>query len=101
MVAGPSPGVPRPAPQGERLVKILADMLRSALAWEREHGQPENCAQTEAPNALTGIPRRIHCGRRSARRRLQVIKGGKSDGDDPEGGDQASPDLRGPEGPAG
>lgn len=27
--------------KGGRLAVILADMLRSALAWEQEHGRPE------------------------------------------------------------
>lgn len=36
----------------DRLAVILADMLRSALAWEQEHGQP---SQSMTKNGLTGL----------------------------------------------
>ncbi len=45
---------------GSRLVDILADMLRSALAWQEEH----NCSAAETDNgllnALTPKHQRIH-----------------------------------------
>ena len=38
----------------DRLVEILADMLRSALAWEEERGVPElKNSQTLPKNGLT------------------------------------------------
>jgi hypothetical protein len=36
----------------ERLESLLVDMLRSALAWEQEHGQP---SQSMTINGLTGL----------------------------------------------
>jgi hypothetical protein len=36
----------------DRLELILVDMLRSALAWEQEHGQPP---QSMTINGLTGL----------------------------------------------
>ena len=30
-------------PEDCPLISILADMLRSAQAWEEEHGEPVNC----------------------------------------------------------
>jgi hypothetical protein len=42
----------------ERLVDILADMVRSAIAWEEQYGEPPVCENHDR-NALTGIPRSI------------------------------------------
>ncbi len=37
-----------------QLAEVLARMVESALAWEKEHGIPGD-------NGLTGIHQRIHC----------------------------------------
>ena len=39
------------------LVSILADMLRSALAWEQEHGVQQNSAKINPikPLTITGV----------------------------------------------
>ena len=52
--------VPRCSPNGAPkpqvpLVDILADMVRSALAWEAEHGEPPQPDGDRTANALTGI----------------------------------------------
>ena len=39
----------------DRLVEIFADMIRSALAWEQEHGVQQNGNKTEPPKALTSV----------------------------------------------
>ena len=40
----------------DKLVLIIADMLKSALAWEEEHGIPELKASNPLPNrTLTNI----------------------------------------------
>lgn len=39
----------------DRLVKILADMVRSALAWEQEHGIQQNSAKINPVEPLTNI----------------------------------------------
>lgn len=69
----------------QRLAEILADMVRSALAWEEEHGEPASKDelhnnQKSPSNALTGIPHRIHCPPHGGPP-LKLIKGGKDDGD--------------------
>lgn len=46
-----------PNPSGT-LAGILADMIRSAVAWERDHGLPKELGG-EA-DGVTGIPLRIH-----------------------------------------
>lgn len=51
------------SPDGRRLVEILADMLRSALAWEEDHRVASENAESVPDNPLTGIPCRIHCPR--------------------------------------
>ena len=39
-----------------RLASILADMLRSALAWEKEHGSPQDSVlETTVHAKLPGI----------------------------------------------
>ena len=61
----------------QRLVEILADMLSSALAWEKEHGKPpdnSNHTENNNKNALTDRPIRIH-----SLPHLKLIKGGKKD----------------------
>jgi len=41
----------------DRLVEILADMLRSALAWEQVHGMPErDNRKIEPQKPLTSVP---------------------------------------------
>jgi hypothetical protein len=37
------------------VVAILADMVRSALAWEQEHGVQQNGNKTEPSKALTTV----------------------------------------------
>jgi hypothetical protein len=39
----------------DRLVEILADMLRSAINWEKEHGAPQNNAKIASVDPLTKI----------------------------------------------
>ena len=39
----------------DRLVEIFADMVRSALAWEQEHGVQQNGNKTEPSKALTTV----------------------------------------------
>ncbi len=41
----------------DNLVAILASMLRSALAWEQEHGVKQYSAKIEPIKPLTNIPR--------------------------------------------
>jgi hypothetical protein len=41
----------------DELAVILADMIRSALAWEAEHGvPPHDNPKTDPSKALTSIP---------------------------------------------
>ena len=40
----------------DRLAVILADMIRSALAWEQEHGLPHHDSEFRPEKALTKIP---------------------------------------------
>ena len=39
----------------EKLAVILTDMLKSALAWEQEHGVQQCCAKIEPVKPLTNI----------------------------------------------
>jgi hypothetical protein len=39
----------------EKLAAILTDMLKSALAWEQEHGVQQCCAKIEPVKPLTNI----------------------------------------------
>jgi hypothetical protein len=42
----------------DKLVLIIADMLQSALAWEEEHGVPEQKSSKTLPkNTLTNHPK--------------------------------------------
>ena len=45
---------------GSRLVDIVADMLRSALAWEEKHGCSADETDHRLLDASTPIPQRIH-----------------------------------------
>jgi len=47
----------RPSEIGCPLVDILADMLRSALIWEQNHGQPPQCGDEDT---LTSMPPHIY-----------------------------------------
>jgi hypothetical protein len=41
----------------DRLAVIIAEMIRSALAWEREHGMPErDNRKIEPKKPLTSVP---------------------------------------------
>jgi hypothetical protein len=40
-------------PEGSQLTSILADMLRSALAWEKTNGKPGQAAGANVPKGLT------------------------------------------------
>ena len=63
----------------DRLVVILAQMVRSVMSWEEEHGLPSRAPESEGPNGLTPIPRRIHWSLQ------EPIDGGQEDGNaDPE-----------------
>jgi len=42
------------------LIDILKAMLSSALAWEDEHGMPDECPQDTNPDILTSISAPIH-----------------------------------------
>lgn len=42
-----------------RLEAILANMVKSALAWDELHGQQSE--EVPKVEVLTKIPRRIHC----------------------------------------
>ncbi len=80
---------------GSPLDGILADMLRSALTWEQDHGQPPLCGY-EKTKTLTGIRSWVYNGRTGKHR------GGEhhDDGNDQER--HESPiDLRESEGPSG
>ncbi len=60
------------------LIDILKSMLRSALAWEEEHGIPNEVSRDRNSDGLTCIPSRINCvpdGGPS----LKLIKGGEED----------------------
>lgn len=60
------------------LEEILADMVRSALAWEEHHGpQTEEWVPGEG---LTGIPRRVHCSAPDRRLRQEMPNGEDEDG---------------------
>ena len=69
--------MPVPA-EDQRLVEILAGMVRSALAWEENHGDPTKPEE----NDLTGIRRRIHWPAPKGRPLLRLIVGGQNDDDD-------------------
>ena len=76
--------------QPDRLVIVLADMLRSALTWEQNHGQPPPDGYDDA---LTGTLRGVYTDKARNRR------GGKGH-DDHKNSEKDEPhdDLRGPEG---
>ena len=59
----------------DRLTAILADMLRSALAWEEEHGRPQDDGESGKAKGLTFNPRRIYCSRHGSRM-PRLMKGG-------------------------
>lgn len=63
---------------GQRLVEILVDMARSALAWEAEHGVPNEDSQDRTPDSLTCTPSRLHCVPDEGPP-LKLIEGGKED----------------------
>ncbi len=42
---------------GQRLATILAEMIRSALAWEKENGPPRSTDDHESRNGVDGVPR--------------------------------------------
>ena len=55
-----------------RLVEILADMLRSALNWEEEHGMPLQ----KSPQRLTSQPRSVDCPTKATNELLGQTEGG-------------------------
>ena len=59
----------------DELVSILADMLRSALAWEEEHGVPElKNSQTLPKNALTNAHQVSKVKRNTTASKLEKCK---------------------------
>jgi hypothetical protein len=73
---------PVPA-NSERLVEILTDIVRSALAWEDEHGGPPE-PDTSGEDGLTGIHRSIQC----MAHKIQLNGGHQHDGDDTDEGQE-------------
>ncbi len=65
-------------PDGQRLVEILADILRSALAWEEDLSQAHEIAESNPEIPLTGIPLCVHCPR--GQHGLRLIERGEEDG---------------------
>ena len=55
-----------------RLVEILADMLRCALAWEEEQGCKRASPVHESCESLTSIPLGIHCPPRSGGSKTKI-----------------------------
>lgn len=78
--------VPSTTPdESQRLVTILADMLRSALARELENGPPplanrEEDPKTGSQNPLTSLAPRINCVPDSGQLPLRILRGA-GDGD--------------------
>ncbi len=60
------------------LIDILRSMLRSALAWEEEHGIPNESSQDKNSDSLTCKPSRINYVPDGAPP-LKLIEGGKED----------------------
>lgn len=46
---------------GQSLAAILANMVRSALVWEENHGKPQEVSQSGGLDALTGVPLGVCC----------------------------------------
>ena len=68
----------RPVTQeAQRLVEILAVMLRSALAWEEEHGEDADAAESDDTSSLTRVPPGIHYPKEQPH--LRLMKRGKED----------------------
>ena len=89
-------------PQESALIKILAGMVRSALAWEAEHESLPEDAQSGPLNRLSGTPLCIHSALPGSHPPPKLIRGGKDDDQhDPDQERTPGDDLRGPEGPAG
>ena len=65
-------------PIARPLVDILADMVRSALAWEEEHGHPGIPEQSASGDGLTSTPFRIHCLPPAEGGPLDLTRGGDS-----------------------
>ena len=66
------------SPDGQRLVEILADMLRSALALEEDHGLASEIAESVPDSPLTGMTLHIHCPQEQ--HRLRLIERGEENG---------------------
>ncbi len=65
----------------ERLAEILANMVLSALAWEKEHGHPPKPAECRL--TLSPDPHRLAAG---------DIESGGNEGGNRESNDQGKPD---------
>lgn len=74
----------------ERLVTLLAEMLRSALSWEQEHGVSPKVAEGVAERALTGMPKGVHSVP-SWPWKLRIMKGGKGNGFNSDSGQERPP----------
>ena len=80
------------------LEEILADMVKSAVAWDEHHGRDsEDSPQGEG---LTQIPRRIHCPQ-SDRRPGQELSESEDEDGDRNPNRESTMDVRGPKGPSG
>ena len=51
---------------GQRLVEILVDMTRSALAWEAVNGVPSDYPEIPDEKPCTRLPTDKHCPQKSS-----------------------------------
>ncbi len=64
------------SPGPSHLVDILGDMLRSALAWEEEHGRPQHLSEIRPQGSLKGSPTGVHWASPDGHPPLEIIAGG-------------------------
>lgn len=68
--------------EGEGLVELIADMLRSALKWEEGHGEPTRKAAPASENGLTNASCGIDCSQAGDYPPQTILRGGKYDASD-------------------